>query len=104
MAHVLDIHWVTGIVGVSDPGDPQPSRPVNFIAACPCPDGLAQDETQGEMRLVLSRTGGACSRGYKRCSREREPVRFLVPRATPRRCLPNSGEARLRPLVDEALS
>jgi hypothetical protein len=31
------------------------------------------------MWLVLSRTGGARSRGYKRREREREPVRLLVP-------------------------
>jgi hypothetical protein len=45
------------------------------------------------MRLVLSRTGGARSRGYKRREREREreresePVRLLVPHAT----LPQEG-------------
>jgi hypothetical protein len=33
-------------VGVSDPGDPQPDRLVNFSAACPCPDVLMQDGTQ----------------------------------------------------------
>jgi hypothetical protein len=65
------------------PGGPSTEPTSEFIAACPCPDGLAQDGTQGEMRLVLSRTGGACSRGYKRRERESEPVRLLVPRATP---------------------
>jgi hypothetical protein len=35
-------------VGVSDPGDPQPDRQVNFCAACPCPDGLMQDGTREE--------------------------------------------------------
>jgi hypothetical protein len=52
-----------------------------FVAACPCPDGLAQDGTQRGMRLVLSRAGGARSRGYKRRARARErvPVRLLVP-------------------------
>jgi hypothetical protein len=63
------------------PGGPSTELTSEFIAACPCPDGLVQDGTQGGMRLVLSRTGGAHSRGYKR--REREPVRLLVPRATP---------------------
>jgi hypothetical protein len=33
-------------VGVSDPGDPQPDRLVNFSVTCPCPDGLMQDGTQ----------------------------------------------------------
>jgi hypothetical protein len=55
-------------VGVSDPGGPSTEPTSEFIAACRCPDGLAQDE----MRLVLSRTGGARSRGYKRRTRERE--------------------------------
>jgi hypothetical protein len=68
-------------LSVSDPGDPQPSRPVNFIAMCPCPDGLAQDGTQGGMYYLAPRD--ARSRGYKRREREREPVRLLVPRATP---------------------
>jgi hypothetical protein len=49
-----------------------------FIAVCPCPDGLAQDGTQGGMRLVLSRTGGARSRGYKRRARERESLATVV--------------------------
>jgi hypothetical protein len=68
-------------VGVSDPGDPQPTS--EFYAACPCPDGLMQDETQGlswfglrrpyfqqredEAYIILHR--GACSRGYKLCER-----------------------------------
>jgi hypothetical protein len=60
------------------PGDPQPDRPVNFIVACPCPDGLAQDGTQGENTArVISHRGGARSRGYKR-SRERERVSLFV--------------------------
>jgi hypothetical protein len=54
---------------------------VNFIAMCPCPDGLAQDGTQGGMYYLAPRD--ARSRGYKRREREREPVRLLVPRATP---------------------
>jgi hypothetical protein len=67
------------------PGGPSTEPTSEFIAACPCPDGLAQDGTQEGMQLVLSRTGGARSRGYKRREREREPVRLLVPHATPRR-------------------
>jgi hypothetical protein len=35
------------------------------------------------MRLVLSRFGGARSRGYKRREREREHVRLLVPSCDP---------------------
>jgi hypothetical protein len=51
--------------------DPQPTS--EFDAACPCPDGLMQDETQegDEAHIILHR--GARSRGYKR--RERERVR-----------------------------
>jgi hypothetical protein len=59
-------------VGVSDPGDPQPDRLVNFSAACPYPDGLMQDGTQAKGRgLYYLAPGGACSRGYKRCERAR---------------------------------
>jgi hypothetical protein len=68
-------------VDVLDPGDPQPTS--KFYAACPCPDGLMQDETQGlswfelrrpyfqqredEAYIILHR--GACSGGYKLCER-----------------------------------
>jgi hypothetical protein len=69
---LLCICEVNDIVGVSDPGGPSTEPTSEFIVACPCPDGLAQDGTQGETRLVLSRTGGARSRGYKRRERERE--------------------------------
>jgi hypothetical protein len=55
-----------------DPGDPQPSRPVNIIVACPCPDGLAQDGTQGGMYYLAP--GDARSRGYKRHKRGRESL------------------------------
>jgi hypothetical protein len=73
-------------VGVSDPGGPSTEPTSEFIVACPCPDGLAQDGTQGETRLVLSRTGGARSRGYKRRARERVSL-FVCsfPRAAPPR-------------------
>jgi hypothetical protein len=56
-------------VGVSDPRDPQPTS--EFVAACPCPDGLKQDGTQegNEAYVILHR--GARSRGYKRCERAR---------------------------------
>jgi hypothetical protein len=65
-------------VGVSDPGVRKPTS--KFVAVCPCPDGLAQDGTQGEMRLVLSRTGGVLVVGVTSVARERksEPVRLLV--------------------------
>jgi hypothetical protein len=48
-----------------------------FIAACPCPDGLAQDGTQGGMWLVLSRTRGVLVVGVTSVVREREgePIR-----------------------------
>jgi hypothetical protein len=68
-------------VGVSDPGDPQLTS--ELYVACPCPNGLMQDETQGlswfevrspyfqqredEAYIILHR--GACSRGYKLCER-----------------------------------
>jgi hypothetical protein len=56
------------------PGGPSTESTSEFIAACPCLDGLAQDGTQGGMQLVLSRTGGARSRGYKHRERERESL------------------------------
>jgi hypothetical protein len=63
-------------VGISDPGDPQPDRLVNFSAACPCPDGLMQDGTQAKgCGLYYLAPGGACSRGYKRREGERERER-----------------------------
>jgi hypothetical protein len=48
-----------------------------FVAACPCPDGLAQDGTQGGMWLVLSCTRGVLIVGVTSVARERErePVR-----------------------------
>jgi hypothetical protein len=48
---------------------------VNLSLRAPAEMGW-QDGTQGEMRLVLSRTAGARSRGYKR--RERERVSLFV--------------------------
>jgi hypothetical protein len=57
--------------------DPQPTS--EFVAVCPCPDGLMQDGTQerNEAYVILHR--GARSRGYKRHerarARERERVR-----------------------------
>jgi hypothetical protein len=71
------------------PGDPQPGRPVNLSLCAPAQMGWRKMEHKREMWLVLSRTGSACSRGYKRREREREgePVRLLIPRAT----LPQEG-------------
>jgi hypothetical protein len=63
------------------PKGPSTEPTSEFIAACPCLDGLAQDGTQGGMYYLAP--GGARSRGYKRRAREREPVRFARPRATP---------------------
>jgi hypothetical protein len=68
-------------VGVLDPGDPQPTS--KFYAACPCLDGLMQDETHGLSWFGLRRPyfqqrededyiilhWGARSRGYKPCER-----------------------------------
>jgi hypothetical protein len=46
-------------VGVSTPGVPGPTSKI--VVACPSPDGLARDGTQGgKMRLVLS-----CARGIE---------------------------------------
>jgi hypothetical protein len=59
--------------------DRQPTN--NFVAACPCPDGLMQDGTQeGNVAYVISHQG-ARNRGYKRRARERgrEQERERVP-------------------------
>jgi hypothetical protein len=53
------------------PGGPSTEPTSEFIDACPCPDGLAQDGTQGGMRLVLSRTGVLVV-GVTSVTRERE--------------------------------
>jgi hypothetical protein len=50
-----------------------------FVAACPCLDGLAQDGTQGEMRPVLSRTGGVLVVGVTSIARERKRESEPVP-------------------------
>jgi hypothetical protein len=42
-----------------------------FVAACPCPDGLMQDGTQERNVAYVISHRGACSRGYKRRARER---------------------------------
>ena len=53
--------------------DPQPTS--EFDVACPCPDGLMQDETQegDEAYIILHR--GARSRGYKLREREGSTLR-----------------------------
>jgi hypothetical protein len=67
------------------PGGPSTELTSEFIVVCPCPDGLAQDGTQGEMWLVLSRTGVLVV-GVTSVARERERASLFVcssPRATP---------------------
>jgi hypothetical protein len=53
------------------PKGPSTELTSEFIAACPCPDGLAQDGTQGGMWLVLSRTRGVLIVGVTSVARER---------------------------------
>jgi hypothetical protein len=62
-------------VGVSDPGDPQPDRLVNFVSRALSRWVDARWNTRGGMRLVLSCTGGVCSRGYKLSESESESER-----------------------------
>jgi hypothetical protein len=60
-------------------GVPGPTSKI--VAACPSPDGLARDGTQGGKRGSCYPAPGGCahSRGYKRSrEREGEPVRQLV--------------------------
>jgi hypothetical protein len=54
------------------PGGPSIEPTSEFIVVCPCPDGLAQDGTQGGMRLVLSRTRGVLVVGVTSVARESE--------------------------------
>jgi hypothetical protein len=62
---------------------------VNFVAACPCPDGLAQDGTQeGNAARVISHQGVLVVGVTSVCARESEPVRLLVP---PRDLSPHEG-------------
>jgi hypothetical protein len=50
--------------------DCQPTS--EFVVACPCPDGLMQDETQEGVEAYIILLRGARSRGYKHRERERE--------------------------------
>jgi hypothetical protein len=57
---------------------------VNFVAACPCPDGLAQDGTQeGNVARVISHQGVLVVGVTSVRERESEPVRLLVPPRDP---------------------
>jgi hypothetical protein len=64
--------------------DRQPTS--KFVAACPCPDGLMQDGTQGGNEAYVISHRGACSRGYKRRetararARGRQPTLAVLPR------------------------
>jgi hypothetical protein len=81
-------------VGVSDPGDPQPNRLVNFVSRVPAQMGWCKmkHKMRDEAYIILHR--GARSRGYK--LRERgfwpwgEPSE-LAPFFPLRVCLPWEG-------------
>jgi hypothetical protein len=47
------------------PGGPSTEPTSEFCVACPCPDGLMQDETQEGDDAYIILHWGACSRGYK---------------------------------------
>jgi hypothetical protein len=72
------------IVGVSDLGDPQPSRPVNLSLRAPAQMGWRKMEHKGECGLYYLAPGvlvvGVTSVAR---AREREPVRLLVPARPP---------------------
>jgi hypothetical protein len=53
-------HVDSPLVGVSDSGVPGPTS--KFVAACPCPDGLARDKTQGKNEPYIILHQGARSR------------------------------------------
>jgi hypothetical protein len=68
--------WISISVGVSDPGVREPTG--KFVAACPCPDGLARDGTQGKNAArIISHQGGVLVVGVTSI-RERERVSLFV--------------------------
>ena len=64
-------------VGVSTPGVPRLTS--KFVAACPSPDGLARDGTQGRNAArIISHQGGVLVVGVtsvRERERESEPIR-----------------------------
>jgi hypothetical protein len=81
---ILDMAMEETICGRFDPrGVPGPTS--KFVAACPSPDGLAQDGTQGgNATRVISHQGGVLVVGVTSVrERESEPVRQLVPPRDP---------------------
>jgi hypothetical protein len=78
--------------------DPQPTS--EFVAACPCLDGLMQDGTQAggggdEAYIILHQ--GARSRGYKR--RERARARARERKRVPACCLSRLPRVPAFPLL-----
>jgi hypothetical protein len=68
-------------------GVPGPTS--KFVAACPFPDGLARDGTQGRNAArIISHQGGVLVVGVtsvreRERERESEPIRWLVPPRDP---------------------
>jgi hypothetical protein len=86
-------------------GVPGPTS--KFVVACPCPDGLVRDGTQGGNETCIILHQGARSRGYKRCerararerARERERVQPCSSSPVPLPCVYSSScRASLLPL------
>jgi hypothetical protein len=66
------------------PGGPSTEPTSEFIAACPCPDGLAQDGTQGGNAACIISHRRMLVVGVTSVARERERAcSFARPRATP---------------------
>jgi hypothetical protein len=61
------------------PGGPSTEPTSEYIAACPCPDGLAQDGTQGGECGLYYLAPGMLVVWVTSVARERELVRLLVP-------------------------
>jgi hypothetical protein len=71
------------IVGISDPGDPQPSRPVNLSQRVPAQMGWRKMEHKGECGLYYL-APGVLVVGVTSVARARERAcSFARPRATP---------------------
>jgi hypothetical protein len=75
-------------VGVLDRGVPGPTG--KFVAACPCPDGLARDGTQGENAARVISHRGVLVVGVTSV-REREGVSLFVSSSFPCATLLHEG-------------
>jgi hypothetical protein len=79
------------IVGVSDPGDPQPSRPVNLSLRAPAQMGWRKMEHKGECGLYYLAPGVLVVGVTTSVARERESLFVCSSPARPRPPPPPAG-------------